>query len=202
MTGRERVLAAVSHEEPDRVPVSPRIWAWMLDYYGDASLPTYLRCCDEFGFDAFWIQGSPTPNYIYSWPDNYDLPEVRVEQHRYRDGEYTVVERVFHTPAGPLTDRVLVPPAGGKWGIAPDPRVTERLIKTREDLERLRYILPPVCGNMSAYHQAEQMVGDLGAVELYVHGPLDCQAAEARGMEQLMVDYYDDYAFFQAQVDL
>ena len=28
MTGRERLLATIRHEEPDRVPISPRVQAW------------------------------------------------------------------------------------------------------------------------------------------------------------------------------
>ena len=52
MTGRERILRAIRHEESDTVPVAPRVWAWMLDYYGDYSLSTYLRMCEGFGGDA------------------------------------------------------------------------------------------------------------------------------------------------------
>jgi hypothetical protein len=52
MTSRERLLASIRHEEPDRVPVSPRIHAWLGEYYGDASLSTYLRFCEEFSCDA------------------------------------------------------------------------------------------------------------------------------------------------------
>jgi hypothetical protein len=40
MTGRERILATIRHQEPDRVPVSPRIWAWLVSEYGDESLAT------------------------------------------------------------------------------------------------------------------------------------------------------------------
>jgi hypothetical protein len=29
MTSRERLLAAIHHQEPDRVPVSPRLFAWL-----------------------------------------------------------------------------------------------------------------------------------------------------------------------------
>ena len=34
MTSRERLLAAIRHEEPDRVPKAPRIHAYLLEYYG------------------------------------------------------------------------------------------------------------------------------------------------------------------------
>ncbi len=35
MTGRERILTAIRHEEPDRVPISPRVGAWMNAEFGD-----------------------------------------------------------------------------------------------------------------------------------------------------------------------
>jgi len=202
MTGRERLLSAIRHEPPDRVPVSPRIWAWLLDHYGDASLQTYLRSCDEFGYDAFWCQGGPDPNYIFSWPDDYDLPDVQVDQTRGRDGEYEQVRRTFHTPAGTLSDAVRIPPAGDVWGISPNPSITEHLVKTAEDLDRLRYLLPPLIRGHDAYHRAVEAVGDRGLVELYVYGPLDCRAGDARGMQQLMIDYYEDRPLFDALIEL
>ena len=202
MTGRERILAAIAHEEPDRVPVAPRVWAWMLGYYGDASLPTYLKMCEEFDCDAFWCQGTPsTTRYIYSYPDEYHLPEVKVEQHRYREGDYTVVERTFHTPAGKLSDKVKIPPPRSHYGMTPNPLLVEHLVKSKEDFERLPYLLCPVTKDMSAYHQVERMMGDRGVAEVYILGILDQRAGDARGMEQLMIDYYDDRGFFLEQID-
>jgi uroporphyrinogen decarboxylase len=178
------------------------MWAWMLDYYGDSSLATYMRANEEFGGDAFWCCGPATPSYIHAWPDEYNLPEVRVHQRRYQDGDYTIVERTFHTPGGPLTDKVKIPPPRSRWGMAPDPVIVEHLVKTREDFDRLPYLLPPVATDMSEYHRCEEIIGDRGVTELYVLGPLDQRAADARGMEQLMMDYYDDREFFDAQLDL
>ena len=39
MTSRQRVLAAIRDEEVDLVPCSPRIWAWLKDYYGNSGGP-------------------------------------------------------------------------------------------------------------------------------------------------------------------
>ena len=202
MTGRERILAAAAHQEPDRVPVAPRIHAWMLEHYGDDSLPTYLRMCEEFGGDAFWCEGIGVSSYVYSWPREYDIPEVEVEQLRYQQNQCAIVERTFRTPAGILTDKTTIPPARGRWGISPDPMIVEHLVKSKEDFERLPYLRRPIVADMSGYHRAEETIGDQGVAEVYIHGPLDCQAGDARGMAELMVDYYDDPAFFDAQLDL
>jgi Uroporphyrinogen decarboxylase (URO-D) len=202
MTGRERTMAAIAHEEPDRVPVAPRIWAWMLAHYGDASLATYLRSCNEFGGDAFWCHGLGATSYVYSWPDQYDIPDVEVGQDQSEEGGCRVIARTFRTPAGVLTDRVRIPPPGAAWGISPNPVVLEHLVKSREDLGRLPYLLRPTITDMSAYHEAERMIGDRGVAEVYIYAPVDTQAGDARGMAELMVDYHDDRAFFDAQLDL
>lgn len=202
MTPRERLLSAIRHEEPDRVPVSPRVWAWMLDYYGDCSLPTYLRFCEEFGCDSFWSVGSPNANYLSERPDEYDLPEVKIEQFREKEGEFLVVRRIFQTPAGALSDAVRIPPAASKWGIRPDPLITQHLVKTKEDLERLPYLFPPLRREHGEYHQAEAALGNRGLVEVLIGGPLTCRGGDARGTQQLMMDYYEDRALFDRVVEL
>jgi hypothetical protein len=202
MTSRERLLASIRHEEPDRVPISPRIHAWLGEYYGDASLSTYLRFCEEFGCDAFWCQGNPNPNYIYSWTGNYNLPEVKVDEIREQDNEYTIIKRVFNTPAGALSDAVRIPPARNRWGIYPDPLITEHLVKSKDDIERLRYLIPPLQHGHDAYHQSKDTIRDKGLIELYIHGVLDCRAGDARGLSRLMIDYYDDSSLFKQLMDL
>ena len=43
MTSRERMLAAYAHKGVDRVPCSPRNWAWAMDYYGQCAPQTGVR---------------------------------------------------------------------------------------------------------------------------------------------------------------
>lgn len=50
MTGREKLLAAIRHQEPDRVPVASRIWAYLIPYYGSGGWPQMLRATREFDF--------------------------------------------------------------------------------------------------------------------------------------------------------
>jgi uroporphyrinogen decarboxylase len=83
----------------------------------------------------------------------------------------------------------------------PDPQYLEHLVKTREDFAALPYLMTPVATDMGGYHRAEEMVGDLGVTEVYVTGLLGFRAGDWRGMERLMMDYHDDRAFFDAQID-
>ena len=51
MTGRERIQATIRHEEPDRVPISPRVQAWLNAECGDTSLTTQLdKLLDKLPF--------------------------------------------------------------------------------------------------------------------------------------------------------
>jgi len=198
VTGRERLLAAVRHEEPDRVPICPRInFAWL-----DPDRSHRLEELYSPAIDPMEILSPRTPNYLISYPDEYDLPEVSVEQKRYEEGGYQVVERMFHTPAGRLTDRTKIPPSGREYGMGPNPLKTEFLVKGRDDLPALRYLLPEIRGDYSHVRARMEELGDGGLVMVNVMSDLCHQAGDARGMQDLMVDYYVDRPFFDQLVDL
>jgi uroporphyrinogen decarboxylase len=200
MTGRERLLATIKHEEPDRVPISPRVQAWQKAEFGDASLATQLEKLPDM--DLMHIVGDGTPNYVNSYADQYDLPDVEVEQRRYSEEPYEIVERTFHTPAGKLSDRIVVPPDGREYGVSPNPIRTEHLVKGPEDLEALKCILHPVNGDFDFLREPEGMIGDRGVVMVCVRSGLDHNAGYARDMQDLMVDYYENRSFFDELIDL
>lgn len=198
MTGRERLLAAVRHEEPDRVPICPRInWSWidpdgsqrLQELYGEA-------------LDPMEIFGCPTPIYAMQYPDTYDLPGVKVEQARYEDGNYQVVERTFHTPVGKLSDRTKIPPSGREYGMSPNPIKIEYLVKGRDDISALRYLLPKIKGNYDAPARRRAELGDRGVVMVNVYSELCHQAGDVRDMQDLMMDYYLDRPFFDELLGL
>jgi uroporphyrinogen decarboxylase len=201
MTSRERLLTAIRHEEPDRVPISPRIGFWLMEHYGDASLETQLRCAEEFDWDVMAVCGSDTANYLVGYPDEYDLPGVQVEQRQHADGNYIVIERIFRTPAGDLRDVTRIPPSRSHYGMSPNPIKTEHLLKGPDDLTALAHICPPPGTNYDTYHEADRLIGDRGLASVSILSPLDHQAGDARGMQDLMVDYYDNRPFFDAQLD-
>ena len=195
MTGRERILAAIRHEEPDRVPVSPRVAAWLTAEYGDAELATMLEKLPDT--DPMHIVSDGTPNTLESYPDAYDLPEVEVDQRRFREGDFLVVERTFRTPAGDLSDRTRIPPGGREYGISPNPIKTEYVVKGPEDLSALNYILHRVNTNYDFLRDCRKQIGQRGVVLVGVRSALDHNAPWGlRGMENLMVDYYEDRPFF------
>jgi uroporphyrinogen decarboxylase len=194
MTGKERIICTLRHEEPDRVPISPRFGAWLLAEYGTGSTQQALAVLPDVDFME--IVSTATPNYLASYPDEYALPEVRVHQRRYEEDEYEVVERTFQTPAGSISDRTKIPPPGREYGVSPNPIRTEHLVKSHDDLAALRYILPAIGTDYSHAHATQAAIGDRGVVMVNVRSALCYQAGVARDMQALMVDYYDDRPLF------
>ena len=200
MTGRERLLATIAHEEPDRVPISPRVGAWMTAEFGEGSIATQMKELPDMDF--MHILGEPTPNYVVGLPNEYGLPEVTVDQRRYPEGDCEMVERTFHTPAGDISDHTRVPPAGREYGVSPNAVKIEHLVESMDDLAALQYILPPVNANYDHIGVAEEQIGDRGVVMVCIRSAVDHNAGDARGMENLMMDYHLDRELFDAVVDL
>ncbi|NOZ20617.1 MAG: hypothetical protein GXP25_05960 [Planctomycetes bacterium] len=200
MTGRERILAAMRHEEPDRVPISPRVFAWFQTEFGSMSLAVMMEKLPDMDFMHIISDG--TSNTLSSYPDEYNLPNVSVDQKKYQDGNYVVVERTFHTPAGDLSDRTKIPPGGREYGVSPNPIKTEHVVKGPDDLDALMYILCDINTNFDFVHKTQEQIGERGVVMVYIYSALTHHAGYARDMQDLMMDYYDDRAFFDKLVGI
>jgi uroporphyrinogen decarboxylase len=201
MTGRERILAAMRGEMPDRVPVSPRIGYYLQTIYGLGGWLQHVRAAREFGFDLCVPHMGPVAGFIFSPQLAYPtLPnDVRVTQQVTQEDGGRTIARTFETPAGPLTDITFQAPSGREYGLSPSPVKHEHLIKDADDLERLRYILPWAnCVDMREFHEIDAAIGNAGILEMTMNPPLDHYLGEARGLTQLMMDYYLDRPLFDA----
>lgn len=195
MTNKQRIITTIRHEEPDRVPISPRLYSWLQANHGGIDLATHMKYLPDMDF--MFIIEENTPNYLETYPDEYNLPDVTVDQKKYKQDDLIAVERTFHTPAGALSDRTLIPPANRVYGLFPNPIKTEYLVKSPADLERLPYILPAINTNYDYYHDHVKQISDRGVIMVGVRSALDHHAGYARDMEHLMMDYYDDRAFLK-----
>ncbi len=204
MTSRERLLAAIRHQEPDRVPISPRIGAFLVDYYGHSGWMYELKAAREFGFDPLVFLGSPYPNYVRQWHASYeDLEGVRVEVSTERRPTHTLVRRRIETPAGPLSDAVKQHKGGIGYGSSPNPHWEERLVKDEADLERLAYLLPtPTKAAFEPVAETADVVGDRGLVQVTIESAIDHRAGWAYELVDMMVDAYERPAFLRALLDL
>ena len=204
MTSRQRLLGAYEHRPVDRVPCSPRVWAWMLEHYGDAGQERLLCMADEFGFDPHVAFGV-FPHVTGLTPSiSFDLPGVEASVEGSRDGDLRVVRRVFRTPEGTLTDVTKVPPPGDRtYGISPNPVRTEYMVKRKDDLKALRCLMADKSGvSLEPYFAAERLFGERGLVMLNVMSQMCHRAGDAMAMENLMVAFYDDRGFFDELLGL
>ena len=103
MSSRERLLAAYARKPVDRVPCSPRLWAWVLERYGAAGPAEYLRCADEFDFDIHYTAGI-FPQVASLMCAEAPLPGVDCRREEFEENGYTVIRRVF-SHAGRRADR-------------------------------------------------------------------------------------------------
>jgi len=204
MTSRERLLAAYAHEPVDRVPCSPRIGAWMRDYYGTVTLETHLDLADKFCYDPHVATGVFQHVSGLGFSEAYDLPEVQYRFEEREERGYRVVRRVFHTPEGTLTDETRFPPAGDRsYGIAPNPVRTEYLVKSPDDVKALRHLITDKTrADFSSFRNTEKRYGERALVMLNVLSSLCHRAGDAYPMQKLMIALYDDRAFFDELLDM
>ena len=61
MTGRERVLCALRHEEPDHVPLSDNLWTDTLERFRREGMPEDVKPEDFFGYDISHLSMDLSP---------------------------------------------------------------------------------------------------------------------------------------------
>ena len=199
MTSRERLLAAIRHEEPDYVPVGPRVWVWLKEHYGSCSWLYEVRAAHEFDFDPLIYVRSPYPNYVNELRAEYEeLDDVKVDLEIERFEKYTRVRRRIQTPAGILTDclKQFKPDIG--YGADPDPHWEERLVKGSKDLEALAFLLPhPDPRDFVDIVAIQDEVGERGLVNLYINSAIDHGGGWAMDLDQLMIATIRQPGFFR-----
>ncbi len=205
MTSKERLWAAARHEEVDKIPCSPwlrQALRILYDDYTTDSVELALRAArsNEIALDPHFNTDSDIPNVVWSITDDTrGLKDVHISLSAADDGDCELITRVFDTPAGQLSDvRKRPKPGRLEYGLGPDPAFMEHVVKGPEDLDALRCLTPDPtqCDVGAAYHRMEKRVGQFGMVKVRVNSPLDHQAGAARGVEDLMVDYYLQREFF------
>ena len=162
MSSRQRMLAAITRQKPDRVPFSPYVaqGPWLQE-------PLFWRDQMERAHRMLELEMDPT---IDIWlPDPQPHPDVEIKAWRENKGKETLITKEYHTPAGVLRQVVRetedwcicrhVPWVPTTWGIEKRdscgvdlfddwniPRRLEPWVKGREDLDKLRYVIRPAEG--------------------------------------------------------
>jgi uroporphyrinogen-III decarboxylase len=153
MTSRERLLAALNRETPDRLPASVHQWQpYHLNKYLDGM--DALSAFKHFGLDAA-LAGLPQIEQT--------SPNWRKEvQHETSPSGYPLRRTLYHTPEGTLSEAWESREHTG-W-------LVEHLIKRDEDIDLIdRYLLVPRLDRQKVVEMCDR-VGDAGIVRGFVWG--------------------------------
>ncbi len=170
MTPRERMIAAIRNEIPDRVPVAPdmsnmipaRLTGkpfWEIYYFGDPPLwQAYIDAVTDFGIDGWFTYG----DMQYQWPGE----RVEAIEGMRKSSSRWVVRRRARIDAHRYSTETT-------YYIADPPTLTRKPIGDIEhDWPLIEGLLaPPVGYNPSLLQQQRDALGDLGAFGVSVGYP-------------------------------
>ncbi|KPJ68950.1 hypothetical protein AMJ44_04940 [candidate division WOR-1 bacterium DG_54_3] len=203
MTSKQRVLAAIKREVPDRLPATTHhIMPYFLETYMNGI--SYQEFFDYFGLDPIqWVvayKPGPSRNEYYD-PEQKEkglLEAQRICSDNWRirtenipNPEYKVTRFHFITPEKNLS-MVLQSGKHTTW-------ITERLIKEKSDIHVFaKYASIPLCDVEKVNREAE-IFGDRGIIRgsipgFDVYGQPGCwqDAAVLYGIEKLIMETFDD----------
>lgn len=153
MTSRERLLAALCRQVPDRLPVTVHQWQqYHLDRYldGISALAAFRR----FGMDA------TISVFAYDFAESHDW-RTGIRTHVDADG-YRVTHTTIATPGGTLSTTSAANDMTS-W-------VTEPMVKRPEDIELLRRYLPVPGIDLEAVGAAKRELGEDGILRGFPFG--------------------------------
>ncbi len=204
MTSRERLLAAIRHQDLDRVPVAPRMMHWGAGRHGVYTWLQQLSTQAEFGDDLLVDLNFELPDYVarpFSG-DYRDLDQVRVEISVENEDELQIIRRQVHTPAGDMSDEIAMGHRRSKYGQSPSPTLRKPLVKSVADVDKLRYLLAdPRQIIETNYREIRDVVGERGLIQVHPKMMMSGMTA-AMGMAETMVAYYEDRSLFDCLLQL
>jgi len=192
MTSKQRLLAAIRFQGPDRVPVSPRFWRYLLKHEGTQRHEAYLKYAQLYRLDPLLALPAGRGHMLPGPGADYTplAPEIHVDERREVRGDLTVFRRTIETPAGQLTDETHVPKRGGEYGIAPNDLIKEYLVKGPEDLPALERLVTAWTGAATVpdYRARAAEIGSRALLCASVQSALSHNAGDAYPLMDMMVD--------------
>ncbi|MDF1515024.1 MAG: uroporphyrinogen decarboxylase family protein, partial [Anaerolineae bacterium] len=162
MNSRERLWAALSGEQPDRVPIWMLYPRERLNYYADVyKLPSYQNLMPAIWHKTDWLDRRSLPSALFH------TAAVDLEQHQVQEGRWTITRRILHTPKGDLSAEHKQDPENAAGA------ATEYFCKDISDLEKILSIpYEPVDPDTTALHQAAQKLGNAGLMMVDLGMPI------------------------------
>ena len=210
MTQRERILAAVRGETPDRLPFVSRLEFWYHARCHDQSLPpdlrslTLMEIADQLGVGYYAVVPDFTDYRGDEMADRalgiirlavlpFQVTLEGVDRRVLSYGPRTVVE--YHTPAGKFRTAYEFTAEMIASG-ASDPYVTEHAIRELRDFEVVGYIFShlKVEPRYDGYQALRQRVGERGIAVAFASSracPIHHILAELLPMDQFVYALHD-----------
>ena len=225
MSSRERLLTAINHQEPDRVPICFRDVAPLEKMWNNpferVLVLRELGVDDKLFLNAPGIEhydaalkgtGSLYARYGTStWPFH---PDVRVKDRvdNTSDARYTILHKEIDTPKGSLS---MAAKRTDDWQVETLPVVSDHLwsrsieflLKGPEDLEKIRYLFyDPFETDLTEFYEYEGAIKDFAARhDVLVEGDVNAAsniALNLRGAENLMCDAVENPGFVEELLDI
>ena len=218
MSSRQRMLAALSCQEPDYPPCSLMLYKGLKSTCQDYA--EFVERQVEMGLDAF-VELPPRPPEVandhynlHGLPVSYD-PSVEVQEwiERPADEQWPIMIKEYHTPGGVLRTEVRQTD-DWRWGdhvpFLDDyivPRARRFPVTGPEDLDALRHLLvPPTQAEVAVFRAESEPVLDLARRhELLVTGGWGVGAdlvGWVYGLQNMVYELYDQPAFMHEMFDL
>jgi hypothetical protein len=174
MTRRQRILATVQSQRPDRLP--------FFHFWRHCQVGWAERECRNRGMGMNWVR----PPYVEK------LHDVEVCEERVVASGRSVIRRTYSTPVGSVYEDEYREPGVGQWHAnrswtGNSPWITDRLIKTLDDYKVVKYIVEHTeyCADYFPIQQAMEWLGEEGVVLAGLpHSPMQTLMVNWVGSEQ------------------
>jgi len=156
MTGRERLLSAISLKPTDRVPISTYELVGYNSYAFENNTSSYKRLMDTIREKTDCVcMWNPNSNFVAA----YSSYPVKIDHNQKRGENYTDTFLTLHTPKGELTSAYRV------YDNVHTTWVFEKWCKSLEDVEKYMSIpFEPLSFDDSDYARIKGEVGDNGII--------------------------------------
>ena len=204
MTSRERLLAALQHEIPDRVPWSALINNYFLEAqekkYRSMSATDFLQEMKADLFDWVGLEAKSKDVVIETYIDGKhyrtddtgdwltEFYDYIVDIDYYRNPRGRIVKRVFKTPNGQLTAEFTYTPVSHTVFISDYP------IKRLEDYKTFRYMIESLeyLDLEKAFRDKESEIGAEGVTVAFLHATPAYELIQCfMGLERFHYFFYD-----------
>lgn len=206
MTGRERILAVLQGEIPDRVPIGLFVQEEFLAYYFPHRKKVDrviegVECAKAFGFDIMTRANHYGIPYFFK--KSYLNWEVD-EQVIHKDGNVSRITTI-DTPDGRLKQIEAAP--YNERTISGIPfMTTEYLIDNEQDFEIFRKFVPEIdAESIKAIREdairTKEIIGDVGISSPWGWGGVYNYASDYRNIQKLMMDPYLNPDFYREYME-